>query len=170
MDELKWLIAREIPHLRRYARGLVGDPSAADDLVQDTLERALRKRHQWQRRGSIRGWLFRILYTVFVNGLKTKKYRSPALALDEIRVEPSVPAPQAGASEARSVLRGLMRLAPEQRAVILLVALEGMRYDEVATVMGTTVGTVSSRLSRGREALREMGCAPSTRAVLRRVK
>lgn len=149
MDEIKWLIAREIPHLRRYARGLVRDPDAADDLVQDCLERALRKRHLWSRRGTVRNWLFRILFRVFSNG--RQRYAPPLKPLEQA---PGDPARQEGWLVCRDIGDAVQRLPAEQRAAILLVALEGMSYDEAAGIMGVPVGTVRSRLSRGRDALR----------------
>jgi RNA polymerase sigma-70 factor (ECF subfamily) len=84
MDERKWLIAREIPHLRRYALALLRDPHAADDLVQDCLERALRKRHLWRQCGSMRSWLFRILYTVFLNTRKSQWRDQQTVPLEAI--------------------------------------------------------------------------------------
>jgi RNA polymerase sigma-70 factor, ECF subfamily len=75
MDELQWLIAREIPHLHRYALALLRNTDAADDLVQDCLERALRKQQLWRRQGSMRSWLFRMLYNVFLNTRNTRLAR-----------------------------------------------------------------------------------------------
>src|SRR5262245_50163644 len=84
MDELQWLIAREIPHLHRYARTLLRDTDAADDLVQDCLERALRKRQLWRRQGSMRSWLFRMLYHVFLNTTNTRRRERLVVPLETI--------------------------------------------------------------------------------------
>jgi len=161
LDELKWSIAREIPHLRRYARSLLHDVEAADDLVQDCLERALRKRHLWSRRGSLRSWLFRILYTQFLNGRPRRRRERMEDGGEATEIAQSVPAAQEAHLEARDVVDAVARLPDDQRAVILLVALEGMSYDEAAGVLGIPIGTLRSRLWRGREALRQ--AAPARR-------
>src|SRR5712691_6422066 len=88
MDELQWLIAREIPHLYRYALALLRNTDAADDLVQDCLERALRKRQLWRRQGSMRNWLFRMLYNVFLNTRHTR--RRERLAVRPEAIEPTM--------------------------------------------------------------------------------
>jgi RNA polymerase sigma-70 factor, ECF subfamily len=170
VSELTWAIARETPHLRRYARALVGDATQADDLVQDCLERAIRKRHLWARRGSLRSWLFRILLTGYLNGRARRQRDREAVDLDSLSQELAVPPQQLEAVEARDVIHGLARLPSEQRATILLVALEGLAYDEAADVLGVPIGTVRSRLWRGREALRRLAPAYLARPVLRRVK
>src|SRR3546814_13521510 len=86
VEETKWLIAREIPHLRRYALALVRDREAADDLVQDSLERALKKRHLWRRQGSIRSWLLRVLYNVYLTQLRGRRRRRAAVPLHEVEM------------------------------------------------------------------------------------
>lgn len=168
-DEIKWLIAREIPHLRRYAFALTNQPEAADDLVQDCLERALRKRHLLRHRGSIRTWLYRIQYTVFIDTYVSRKKRKE-VALDELTSAPAVAPPQDGWLACLDVAHGLARLPAEQRAAILLVALEGMTYDEAADILGVPIGTVRSRLSRGRETLRALGIGTDRSAKTRRAK
>lgn len=170
MDDLKWLIAREIPHLRRYARALLHDTEAADDLVQDCLERALRKRHLWRRRGSIRNWLFRILYHTFINSLPQQKRKRSEVPLEQTRTGGSEPARQDAHLEWRDMTDALAQLPDQQRAAILLVALEGLSYDEAADVMDVPVGTVRSRLSRGRETLRTRLRGRIRPVMLQRVK
>jgi len=155
LSETKWLIAREIPRLRRYALALAGDPAAADDLVQDTLERAITKRHLWRRRGSLRAWLYRILYNVFLNQTAYRRRRQAEVEFD------AAPAlAEAPRHDTRLLCRdiaGAMRaLPPEQRAAIALTAVEGLSYDEAAEVLGVPIGTLRSRLSRGREQLRAL--------------
>jgi len=173
VDDVSWLMAREIPHLRRYATALLGDAHAADDLVQDTLERALRKRRLF-RRGHVRGWLFRILYRLFLNQESARKRRAPMLAAHRLEQrEALADAPRQEARVAvRDVSQALERLPAPQRATILLIALEGLSYDQAAEVLEVPVGTVRSRLSRGREALREMGAGvvSARRESLWRVK
>lgn len=171
-DDFGWLIARETPRLRRYARALVKDQARADDLVQDALERALRKQRQLRKHGSLRGWLFRIVYTVYLNGRKTR-YAPPAQSVDDTVVShPSMPARQHQQVECATVLEALDQLPNGQRDAIMLVALEGMPYDEAAQVMGVEVGTLKSRLSRGRESLRQLtgGVASAQPPNVRRVK
>lgn len=154
MDDIKWQIAREIPHLRRYARALTRDPEDADDLVQDCLERALRKRHLWQRRGSLRGWLFRMLYHVHLNRRRGQSRRPVVLGTEAIIDGPATPPAQESHVECRRVADALDQLPAHQRDALLLVSLEGMPYDEAAWVLKVPVGTLRSRLSRARDALR----------------
>ena len=154
VDDLKWAIAREIPHLRRYARTLLRDSDGADDLVQDCLERALRKRHLWQRTGSLRSWLFRIVFTQYLNGSARRARARRTEGLEVIERTMAMPAAQDDHAEAIEVLDALFLLDRDQRAAILLVAVEGMSYDEAADALGIPIGTLRSRLWRGREALR----------------
>ncbi|UKV12841.1 RNA polymerase sigma factor [Thalassospiraceae bacterium SW-3-3] len=164
--DIKWRISREIPHLRRFARSLVSDRDRADDLVQDCLERAIRKHHLWHRTGSVRSWLFKILYNVFVNQYRKKMAEIP---MDDAVPELSVPARQEKRMVCMDIGQALEKLPPNQKAVILLVALEGVTYDEAAEVLDISVGTVRSRLSRGRDSLRSL-YSGKTNVKLRRVK
>jgi RNA polymerase sigma-70 factor (ECF subfamily) len=145
------LIVPFIPNLRRYARALVGDRDGADDLVQDTLERAVRKFHLWKP-GDLRAWLFSIMHNVFVNQLKARKV-APEVEIDEETIAARIPT--ANSSDVLDLQRALGTLAPEQREVVLLVALEDMTYADVSRALGIPIGTVMSRLSRGREKLRK---------------
>lgn len=143
----------EIPRLRRYARGLTGDTARADDLVQDTLERALLKGRLW-RPGNLRAWLLTMMHNVFVNQYRaagTIDYRAPE-DIPEVAVRPQ----QLDGIEVRELERALQQLSPEQREVLLLVALEDMSYEDSARILGTPVGTVMSRLSRARDRLRQV--------------
>lgn len=144
-------IVAEIPRLRRYARALTGEAVRADDLVQDTLERALGKWSLW-RSGNLRAWLFSIMHNLFVN-----QARSPRLVDypgDDALPDLPTRATQNDALELRDFAHSLSRLPEEQREVVLLVALEDLSYGDTAKVLGVPVGTVMSRLSRGRERLR----------------
>jgi RNA polymerase sigma factor (sigma-70 family) len=144
----------EIPRLRRYARALLGDRAAADDLVQDTLERACSRLQQWRPGSDLRAWLFGIMHNLRIDQL-----RHPALPTrpleDNDQDAPTRPT-QSDRLELTDLEAALARLPLEQRQVLLLVALEEMRYGDIATLLAIPVGTVMSRLSRGRERLREI--------------
>lgn len=169
MNETKWLIAREIPRLRRYALTLADSPDAADDLVQDTLERAIRKRHLWHGRGSMRSWLYRVLYNVFANQTGRRHRRKNEVDIEEAPATAAPPG-QEHAVACRDMAEALRSLPVEQRAAIALVGLEGLPYDEAAYALGIPVGTLRSRLSRGREQLRHLYLDPAEVPHLRRVK
>jgi RNA polymerase sigma-70 factor (ECF subfamily) len=139
-----------IPALRRFARALVRNSEGADDLVQDTIVRALRGEHLFQG-GDLRSWLFTILLNLDRNRRRGLA-RKPFLAvIDEI----DPPGDPAADGSARDIERGLSLLPPEQREVLLLVTLEGLSYREAADAQGVPIGTVMSRLSRARTTLRE---------------
>ena len=162
-----------IPNLRRYARGLLADPTLADDLVQDTLERAWSRFSLWQKRGDIRAWMFGIMHNHFIDGVRAKGRRPEDSVGDDL---PEMPqrANQSDGIEVRDLDRVMHRLPAEQREVMLLIAVEEMGYAEAATALGVPIGTVMSRLARGRERLRQelQGREPSAQAVapLRRIK
>lgn len=149
-------IEAEIPRLRRYARALTRDVVAADDLVQDCLTRALGKLHLWQRGTDLRAWLFTILHNQYVNYVRHSVREGAVVGLSD--TEPLLThAPQQGPRlELRDLERAIAKLPEEQRSAILLVGFEGMSYEEVAAILDVPVGTVRSRLSRGREALRKL--------------
>lgn len=159
-----------LPRLRRYSRALCGSREAADDLTQDTLERAWLKRAQWQAGTNLRAWLFAIMHSVFINGVKRARPTESLDAMGDAAPQP------AGAAQADTGVRlaemaaALRQLPDEQREVVLLVGLEQFSYAEAAEALGVPLGTVMSRLSRGRERLRVLleGSAPN--AALRRVK
>ena len=158
-----------IPSLRRYARGLSADRERADDLVQDTLERAWGRFGLWQRRGEVRAWMFGIMHNLFIDRLRTQRSAPEQSAGDGLPESPDR-ATQADRLEVRDLDRALQRLPPEQRAVLLLVGVEEMSYQEVAGVLGVPVGTVMSRLSRGRERLRAELEGREVSSKLQRVK
>lgn len=165
-------MAREIPRLRRFALTLVDAPEEADDLVQDCLERAIRKRHLWQRRGSMRSWLYRILYNLFVNqGARRRRSRRqlPIGEVAEVDAVLSAPARQEHHLAFQDIGAAMDHLPDDQQAAIVLVAVEGLSYDEAASAMGVPVGTLRSRLSRGRERLRTLYSGDAD-PMLRRVK
>lgn len=142
----------EIPRLRRYARALVGDRAAADDLVQDTLERAWSRFGQWRPGSDLRAWLFGIMHNLRIDQL-----RRPGLNLSSCEdedIEVPMRATQTDRMELEDLADAVNRLPEEQRAVLLLVTLEEMRYEEVGRALDIPVGTVMSRLSRARQRLR----------------
>lgn len=140
-----------IPRLRRYARALTGERIAADDLVQDTLERAWRKLHLFRAGTDLRAWLFTVMHNVYVNQVRASKLRySDDAAIEELALRE----PDADGLVVRDLDRALLALPPDQREVVLLVALEDMSYEEAARTLEIPIGTVMSRLSRAREKLR----------------
>lgn len=162
-------IERSVPSLRRYARALLRDRDLADDLVQDCLERALSRRHLWRPNGTTRGWLFTILHNLYANDMRRRAARPGPLPIEAVEAGLGYPAEQADRLAARDTIQALMLLPVEQRQVILLVALEGLSYKEVAELLDIPIGTVMSRLSRGRERLRSLTDGSGT-PDLRRVK
>src|ERR1700751_1450774 len=145
-----------IPRLRRYARAMVHDPVAADDLVQDCLFRALGKIHLWEKGTDLRAWLFTILHNQHISLSRQAARQRDIMELQKLKPNSAPSSGQIVRLELRDLKRAIARLPEEQRSVILLVGLEGMQYDEVASVVNLPVGTVRSRGSRGRETLRMM--------------
>ena len=158
-----------IPSLRRYARGLTPDRERADDLVQDTLERAWGKFSMWQKRGAMRAWMFGIMHNLFVDRLRAQRSTPEDSAGDALPEAPQR-ATQSDRLEIIDLDRALQRLPAEQREVLLLVAVEELSYREVATATGVPIGTVMSRLSRARERLRADLEGRSLPARIQRVK
>lgn len=144
-----------IPRLRRYARALTGNRFSADDLVQDTLERAWGRFRLWRRGTRLRAWLFTIMHNLYVNQTK-RSYEKRHVTLEDGKLELPVRATQDERLEVRDLAAAVQRLPIEQREVLLLVAVEQMPYEEVARVLGIPIGTVMSRLSRGRERMRAL--------------
>lgn len=161
-------ILAEIPRLRRYARAMLGDRAAADDLVQDTLERAWRRLAQWRAGSDLRAWLFSIMHNLRVDQLRRPSL--PTHSLDEDADEPPTRPTQSDQLELVDLEAALRQLPDEQRAVLLLVALEEMSYAEVAAALEIPMGTVMSRLSRGRERLRQIMDGRQPAASLRVVR
>jgi RNA polymerase sigma factor (sigma-70 family) len=158
-----------IPALRRFALGLCRDSHDADDLVQDCIERALSRWHLRRFDGNLRAWLFTILYNEFINGRRRMARRGPSTPIDDLAVEPGVDEEQEHNLHVRDVMDRIDRLPEDHKAVILLVGVEDLSYDEAARVLGVPIGTVMSRLSRARERLRTM-LSDEPLAQLRRVK
>lgn len=172
MQDMIRLIEPAIPGLRRYANALVRDAAEADDLVQDSLERAVARWGQRRADGDTRSWLYAILHNLAVSRWRSRRRQGPAISIDA--VDPtflSVPPAQEHGLARSDILRALDRLPEEYRTVILLVTVEELSYAEAARVLDVPVGTVMSRLSRGRARLAAAMAenAPPARQ-LRRVK
>ena len=146
-------IEEHLPGLRRYARVLTGNAWEADDLVQDTLERACRKWLLWRVGSDLRAWLFTLMHNLYLNQRRTL---APVQWQDIETVEDRLQAPGDARDTTLDLERCLQQLPAEQRAVLLLVTLEDMDYAEVARVLQVPVGTVMSRLSRARARLKEL--------------
>ena len=168
MDEIASLLEPQIPALRRYAWALLRDDEGADDLVQDTLERAIGRWGQ-RRDGDLRAWLFAIQRNLFLNGLRQRRSRGAHVgdeALNDLPAPGTSPENHAGL---RDILVGLDALPEEQRSILLLVGVEDLSYEQAAKVLDVPIGTVMSRLSRARARLRDF-MDNGRSAVLRRVK
>jgi RNA polymerase sigma-70 factor (ECF subfamily) len=161
-----------IPRLRRYARVLTGEASRADDLVQDTLARAWEKRALWQAGTDLRAWLFTVMHNLFVNQRALARRDASNVSLEGAGVpveiwQISVRPTQQTSVELHEVLLQLGRLPAEQREVLILAAVEEMKYEEIAEVLDIPVGTVMSRLSRAREKLRRIVNDPVPLKIVR---
>jgi len=161
-------IIAELPRLRRYARAMLGDRAAADDLVQDTLERAWSRFAQWRAGSDLRAWLFGIMHNLRVDQLRRGSL--PTHSLDDDACEVPTRATQSDRLEVIDLESALRQLPDDQREVLLLVGLEEMSYAEIAAALGIPIGTVMSRLSRGRERLRQIMEGRQSGANLRVVR
>jgi len=157
MQQVLELLELEIPHLRRYARFLVRDIDLADDLVQECLLRAVANAERWRPGTNLRAWLFVILKNAFISERRQAARRSATMisVSAEDRVEASVPAGQESYMELIEVHTAYRELSAEHREVLMLVAAEGLSYEEAAEILEVPVGTIRSRLSRARTALRQ---------------
>ncbi|KLK91609.1 RNA polymerase subunit sigma-24 [Microvirga vignae] len=169
MDEIVSLLEPQIPGLRRYAWALLRDNEAADDLVQDTLERAIRHWSQRRRDGDLKAWLFAIERNLFLNAVRQRKSHGVHVGVEALENAPSSTETTESHMGLRDVLAGLDALPEEQRSVLLLVSVEDLSYQQAAQVLDIPLGTVMSRLSRARGRLREF-MENGRNAVLRRVK
>ncbi len=149
-------IEEQIPSLRRYARALTHDRDKADDLVQDCLERAIRKRRLWRPTGPLRAWLFKILLNIYRNDLRHLRSVPAPLPLASLGSEPQAAGNQQGRLALAETARAIGALPAEQREALLIVVLEGMSYREAADILGIPIGTLMSRIGRARAALKEM--------------
>jgi RNA polymerase sigma-70 factor (ECF subfamily) len=156
MTNLKPRIEEQIPRLRRYALALTHNQFDADELVQDCLARALSRTHLWKDGTDLRAWLFTILHNQHINKVRHAKSEGRPVMMREDEPLLARPATQDGGLALRDLHRALGRISAEQRIVILLAGLEGMSYEAIANLLRIPVGTVRSRLSRGRAELRRL--------------
>jgi RNA polymerase sigma factor (sigma-70 family) len=166
-DDHARLLEEQIPALRRYAFALVRDPDAADDLVQDCLERALSRWYLRRAEGDLRAWLFTILRNLYINAYRARQRRGTGAVFDE--TQSAIAPEQEAGLQARDVFAAIDQLPEEQKSLLLLIGVEDLSYEQAARVLAIPIGTVMSRLSRARQRLRtlvEDGRAP----LLRRVK
>ncbi len=156
MDDPAKALIEHIPGLRRYARALLSDPSAADDLVQDTLERAWSRIHLWEPTGSFRSWLMTIMHNVFANGARNHSKAPPLTDIAEVASALQSGADQEHTLIVRDLCRAVHALRHDHREVLLLVAMQGFSYRQAAEILNVPVGTVMSRLGRARSRLRDI--------------
>lgn len=152
-----------IPALRRYARALTHDRDFADDLVQDCLERAVRKQSLFRPMGSIKSWLFRILLNIYRNEQRRLRRQGIHVPLDMDGYDHAVPGSQHSRLELAGIAQTLQQLPAEQREALMLVTLEGMSYSEACEILNIPIGTLMSRISRARQTLRNPAAAPPHR-------
>jgi len=163
-------IEAQVPSLRRFAWALLRDDAAADDLVQDCLERALTRWHLRRQDANLRAWLFAILHNLYISDWRQKVRRGEHLALSDLASEPEVAATQETTVIYREALDALRHLPDDQRTVLLLVGVEDLSYQDAAKIVGVPIGTIMSRLSRARERLRQLIEGGPSGATLRLVK
>jgi RNA polymerase sigma-70 factor (ECF subfamily) len=156
MNDFGKMLEAEIPRLRRYARALTRDVFRADDLVQNCLTRAVAKQHLWQQGTDLRAWLFTILHNQHVNEVRRAAREGTSVAIEDAAPMLTTQSNAFDAMQLRDLEAAIAKLPQEQRQVILLVALEGLPYEEVASILQVPIGTVRSRLSRGRSLLRQL--------------
>jgi RNA polymerase sigma-70 factor, ECF subfamily len=170
MNDFDRLLEKEIPRLRRYAFALTRNVSRADDLVQDTLVRAIAKQHSWQCGTNLRAWLFTIMHNQNVNVVRRSVREGTAVAVDDTGPFVAASTDPTAPLSLRDFDRALARIPAEQRQIILLIGLEGNSYEEAAAILDVPVGTVRSRLSRGRESLRNLTDRRDGTETIRRAK
>jgi RNA polymerase sigma factor (sigma-70 family) len=172
MADMAHLIEPVIPALRRYARTFVRNAAAADDLVQDTLERAISRWHQRRSDGDTRTWLFTILHNLAINHLRRAARRGREVPLDDAgESDVAAPSTQEDALRRDDILGAVGQLPDDQRSVMLLVSIEDVSYAEAARILDIPIGTVMSRLARARARLLKLLEEPaSDRPHLRSVQ
>ncbi|MGH8291583.1 MAG: sigma-70 family RNA polymerase sigma factor [Steroidobacteraceae bacterium] len=159
IEELRDPIIALLPRLRRFARALTRDPHDADDLVQITVERALGRADQFRIDSHLAGWLFGILRNAWIDECRSRQRREPLHMPEKLAESVGDPAADFQA-ELLSLQDALFQLSEEQRLAVSLVLIEGFSYKEAAEIMNVPIGTLTSRLARGREALQQMLSEP----------
>ena len=147
-------LVAQMPRLRRYATAWLHNAADADDLVQDCVERALRRQDSLQDPTQLGAWLLAILHNLHLSNLRRAKRRGPTLAVDSLADDLALSAPPEDRGEIRNFIRAMETLSEDHRQILLLVGLEGMSYREIAELLEIPIGTVMSRLARARERLR----------------
>lgn len=142
-----------LPRLRRFAAGLSRDTGEADDLCQMTIERALRSRSKWQQGTRLDSWMYRMMRNIWIDEIRARTRRSEAFVVEDAGLGVGASGGQEARVELADMDRALARLPDEQREAVLLVMVEGWSYKEAAEIVGCPVGTLNSRLVRGRDAL-----------------
>jgi RNA polymerase sigma-70 factor, ECF subfamily len=165
LDELETCV----PALRRYARALTRNFDRADDLVQDTLERAISRRGLFRPRGPMRPWLFTVLTNLHRNSLRSERRRGQTIDLDTVP-DLATPAPQPGHVALAELARAIETLPLDQKEALLLVTLEGLPYQDAADILSIPLGTLMSRLGRARATLRQLTGTEAQPPHLRTVK
>ena len=156
VDSVRAEMIALLPRLRRFARVLAGNAADADDLVQDTVERALTRLSLWTPGTRLDSWMFRIVQTIWIDQLRAREVRKEDGDVAEERLGTDEPARRIEARLALSEIRlAVENLPPDQRATLMLVTVEGLSYKEAAVVAGVPVGTIMSRLARARVALQQ---------------
>lgn len=171
MDDRRRAILAEIPRLRRYARALMRGSEAADDLVQDCLERAIANIDNWKTDDSPRRWLFTVMHNIFIDQMRKSRRRGEQSMLPlETGEALSVSAVEMDGAATREILDALQAIGPDRRAALLMVGVEGYSYAEAAEILGIPAGTLMSRISRGREELRAVLEGGARRRTIRIVE
>jgi RNA polymerase sigma-70 factor, ECF subfamily len=156
-------LGAEIPHLRRFARRMIWDPSRADDLVQQCLLQALENARQWRPGSNLRGWLYVILRNTFCSEMRRARRHGETFVNTATAPEPTIPGDQESYFSLAEVARACDQLAADQREVLYLIVVEGCCYEDAAKALDVPIGTVRSRLARAREALRRLVGEPPKR-------
>ena len=168
-SDRKSAIAAEVPRLNRYALALLRDRRDAEDLVHDCVVRALANLTGWRDGDNPRKWLFTILHNLYIDRVRAQGRMPMQLSLDAVDLNASSVRPNEEVTR-HEINTALQALPAEQRQCVLLIGLEGLSYAEASEVLGVPVGTIMSRLSRGREKLRELLDHQVQKPTLRRIK
>jgi RNA polymerase sigma-70 factor (ECF subfamily) len=156
MPDFNLLLEEQIPRLRRYARALTRNTERADDLIQDTLVRAIAKQHLWQAGTNLRAWLFTLMHNQNVNDVRHSVREGQTIDVEEMSDVLAATTDPTALRQLCELDRALSQLVQEQRQAIFLVGLEEFSYEETAAILNVPVGTIRSRLSRGRDQLRRL--------------
>ena len=166
MPDFAGLLEEQIPRMRRYALTLTRNHDRADDLVQTALMRAIAKQHLFQPGTNLRAWLFTLLHNQYVNDVRRSANQGKSVDIEDASRELVAVANPSAPRQLQELDEAIGKLPIEQRQVLLMVGLEGMAYEEVATILMVPIGTVRSRLSRGRAALRQLMEIDEDQAVM----